>query len=280
MTDQTRRLVYVVGQDGKTAVRNVETGPLVEGLRVVRTGLGPRDRVVLDGLTRLQPGTPVQVRMTRITPRAANDAPVSTPITAPARGGSDGEVAAAMRFPHFFIDRPIFACGAVDPDRDRRRDRLSDAARRAISRDRAADRGRLGDYPGASAETLAQTVAAPLEESINGVEDMIYMSSSSTGDGTVAITVTFAQGSGRRSGAGAGPEPGRDRRAAPAGAGAPDRRDGAQELARPADGRDADFARRIAAAAISVQLRDAAAARPPQPRAGRRQRAAVRRARL
>lgn len=84
VTDQTRRLVYVVGQDGKTMVRNVETGPLVEGLRVVRSGLGPRDRVVLDGLARLQPGTPVQVRLAQIKPRAANDAPVSTPITAPA----------------------------------------------------------------------------------------------------------------------------------------------------------------------------------------------------
>lgn len=83
VTDQTRRLVYVVGQDGKTAVRNVETGPLVEGLRVVRSGLAPRDRVVLDGLARLQPGTTVKVRMARITPRASNDAPVSTPVTTP-----------------------------------------------------------------------------------------------------------------------------------------------------------------------------------------------------
>jgi RND family efflux transporter MFP subunit len=82
VTDQTRRLVYVVGQDGKTAVRNVETGPLVEGLRVVRTGLAPRDRVVLDGLTRLQPGTPVKVRQTQIKPRAANDAPVAAEATA------------------------------------------------------------------------------------------------------------------------------------------------------------------------------------------------------
>lgn len=84
VTDQTRRLVYVVGQDGKTAVRNVQTGPLVEGLRVVREGLAPRDRVVLDGLARLQPGTPVKVRLTRINPRAVNDAPVATPVTAPA----------------------------------------------------------------------------------------------------------------------------------------------------------------------------------------------------
>ncbi len=46
-------------------------------------------------------------------------------------------------------------------------------------------------YPGASAEVLADTVAAPLEQSINGVEDMIYMTSSSTGDGRVTINVVF-----------------------------------------------------------------------------------------
>jgi RND family efflux transporter MFP subunit len=84
VTDQTRHIVYVVGQDGKTAPRNVETGPMVEGLRVVRSGLTPRDRVVLDGLAQMQPGSAVQARMTRITPRAANDSPVSSPLSAPA----------------------------------------------------------------------------------------------------------------------------------------------------------------------------------------------------
>jgi multidrug efflux pump len=46
-------------------------------------------------------------------------------------------------------------------------------------------------YPGASAQVLEQTVAAPLENQINGVEDMIYMSSSSTSNGQVQIQVTF-----------------------------------------------------------------------------------------
>src|SRR5258708_3200747 len=46
-------------------------------------------------------------------------------------------------------------------------------------------------YPGASAEVLEQTVAAPLENQINGVEHMIYMGSNSSSNGIVQIQVTF-----------------------------------------------------------------------------------------
>ncbi|KQW83048.1 efflux RND transporter permease subunit [Brevundimonas sp. Root1279] len=49
-------------------------------------------------------------------------------------------------------------------------------------------------YPGASAETVAETVAAPIEQEVNGVEGMLYLSSSSTSDGTVSVTVTFNPG--------------------------------------------------------------------------------------
>ncbi|SIO17715.1 efflux RND transporter permease subunit [Halodesulfovibrio marinisediminis] len=49
-------------------------------------------------------------------------------------------------------------------------------------------------YPGASAEVIAQTVAAPLEQQVNGVQDMLYMRSVSAGDGSLTLSVTFAVG--------------------------------------------------------------------------------------
>lgn len=49
-------------------------------------------------------------------------------------------------------------------------------------------------YPGASAQTIAETVAAPLEQQVNGVEGMIYMQSTSTGSGTMSLSVFFQTG--------------------------------------------------------------------------------------
>ncbi|MBK5263683.1 MAG: efflux RND transporter periplasmic adaptor subunit [Alphaproteobacteria bacterium] len=83
VADQDRKLVYVVGKNGKSAVRLVETGPMVEGLRVIRQGLAPTERVIIDGLTRIQPGMPVTPRQVKITPRAENTSPDSIPAKAP-----------------------------------------------------------------------------------------------------------------------------------------------------------------------------------------------------
>src|SRR5436309_3522896 len=49
-------------------------------------------------------------------------------------------------------------------------------------------------YPGANAQVVADTVAAPIEQQVNGVEHMLYMSSQCTNDGTYALTVTFKNG--------------------------------------------------------------------------------------
>src|SRR3954471_3530689 len=49
-------------------------------------------------------------------------------------------------------------------------------------------------YPGASAQVVSETIAAPIEQQVNGVEDMLYMTSQSTSDGSYTLTVTFKPG--------------------------------------------------------------------------------------
>ena len=99
-----------------------------------------------------------------------------------------------MKFSHFFINRPIFAMvvsifitliGGIAyfalPVAQ-----YPEIAPPTIVINAA--------YPGASAQIVSDTVAAPLEKEINGVENMLYMSSQATSDGNLALTVTFALG--------------------------------------------------------------------------------------
>ena len=99
-----------------------------------------------------------------------------------------------MRISHFFIDRPIFAAvvsivfvilGGVSFSR------LPIAQYPEIAPPII---NVSGQYPGASAEVVASTVVTPIEEQINGVENMLYMSSNSTADGRFSIQVSFDLG--------------------------------------------------------------------------------------
>jgi multidrug efflux system membrane fusion protein len=58
-SDQASKIVFTVADDGTVGTKKVELGPIVEGLRVVRSGLAPSDRVVIDGLQRARPGQKV-----------------------------------------------------------------------------------------------------------------------------------------------------------------------------------------------------------------------------
>jgi RND family efflux transporter MFP subunit len=62
-TDQTMRFVLLLGADNKVAYRPVELGPLVDGLRVVRTGLKPGDTIIVNGLMRVRPGMQVSPQL-------------------------------------------------------------------------------------------------------------------------------------------------------------------------------------------------------------------------
>jgi len=86
-TDQARKLLLVAAPDGTVVPKPVELGPVAEGLRVVRSGLLPTDRVIVTGTQLAMPGTKVQAKLTRIAPvappaaMASSAAPVSGEAT-------------------------------------------------------------------------------------------------------------------------------------------------------------------------------------------------------
>ena len=86
-------------------------------------------------------------------------------------------------------------------------------------------------FPGANPETVADTVATPLEEQINGTENMLYMFSQAASDGTLTLTVTFKLGTDPNLAQATGAEPGQSGAAAPAGCDAQSRCDDGQKLA-------------------------------------------------
>jgi len=99
-----------------------------------------------------------------------------------------------MRFSHFFIDRPIFAAvlsivtlilGGISYFN------LPVAQYPNVVPPTIVVRA---SYPGAPPEVIADTLATPIEQEVNGVEDMLYMSSQCTTDGQMVLTITFRLG--------------------------------------------------------------------------------------
>ena len=159
-TDQLGKYIYVVNDSNIVRYRHIETGQLIgDSLRQIRAGITPRERYVTKALMKVR----------------------------------DGLIPKPM-FSKFFIDRPIFAtvlallivvAGLVTlgilpiaqyPDITPPTVQVS-----AV-------------YPGANAQTVAQTVGIPIEQQVNGVDGMLYMSSNSSSSGAYSLTITFAVG--------------------------------------------------------------------------------------
>ncbi len=268
-TEQVRKFVFVVDSENVARPKYVTLGPVVDGLRVIEDGLAPDDRVIVNGLMRARPGI-------KVAPQAS-----STAAAADAgRGRPTEPPEPAMRISHFFIDRPIFAAvvsivfvivGAVSFGR------LPVAQYPDIAPPMV---NVTGQYPGASADVVAATVVAPLEQQINGVENMLYISSNSTGDGRFTISVTFDLGTNldiaqvqvQNRVAIAQPR---------LPVGRPQYRGHRrQELARPDDGRAPLFPGQVARHAVHLELCQRPGHRRAEPHLRRRLRHRVRRPRL
>ena len=170
-TDQSRKIVFVVKEDNTVEARPVVLGPLDEGLRVIREGLKAEDRVIVDGLQRARVGAKVD----------------------PASAASAGRWQ-DMNLGRLSINQPILAMVLSIV--------LLIVGALAYTTLPVSEYPQVvpptvvvtTQYPGASAQTVSDTVAAPIEQEINGVEDMLYLYSQATSNGQLTITVTFKLG--------------------------------------------------------------------------------------
>ncbi len=163
--------MFVVKEDNTVEARAVTLGPLDEGLRVIREGLKAEDRVIVDGLQRARVGA-------KVTPQQH---------AAPSRRQE-------MNLGRLSINQPILAMVLSIV--------LLIVGALAYTTLPVSEYPQVvpptvvvtTQYPGASAQTVSDTVAAPIEQEINGVEDMLYLYSQATSNGQLTITVTFKLG--------------------------------------------------------------------------------------
>jgi multidrug efflux system membrane fusion protein len=81
-SDQSSKIVFTVAEDGTVGTKLVELGPMVDGLRVIRSGLAPADRIVIDGLQRARPGGKVTAQDGKVEPAPAPAAAPAAPAPA------------------------------------------------------------------------------------------------------------------------------------------------------------------------------------------------------
>jgi hypothetical protein len=177
--------------------------------RIVYSGLQGTEKIIVNGLQRVRPGmdrngTGRSGQQRRSSGREALIHLAGNRSGIPPR---QTHRIRFMNFSHFFIRRPIFAgvlsivvfiVGLIAMWRLPISEYPEVVPPTIVVR---------ATYPGANSKTIAETVASPLEQAINGVEGSLYMFSQATGDGVMTLTVTFQTRHGHRQGPGAGAEP-------------------------------------------------------------------------
>ncbi len=195
-TNQGANIVYVVNDKNEAVERTRSTlrSAARRAARDRQRASSPDDRVIVNGLQRCRARGRRSASQRKMDARPSRTAsPLAGKLTSPVftSPGTSGRTSAMARF---FIDRPIFAwvisivivlAGLAA---------VVLLAGRAVSRDHAADGAGHLPVRRRQRRVVADTVAAPIEQQVNGVEDMLYMSSQSTNDGTYNLTVTFKLG--------------------------------------------------------------------------------------
>jgi len=225
LSDQGRKFLYVVNEKDEVVYRPATLGQEIQGLRVIKDGLQAGDRVIVSGMQRVRPG--VQVQATAQPPPKRPESPLGKLMASVSKQdskqdketrrpgdketkGRRGSGQSAIDAPGLPVSRSPYLppCSRTSSSSGRSSLRCCRSSsrwpapwRRSICRWRSIRRSRrpaswcraiILSPP--NANVVAESVAAPIEQQINGVEDMMYMVSQSNNDGSYTLTVTFKPG--------------------------------------------------------------------------------------